>query len=135
MLWRISGSKAQGEFTAVTCQHIAGCFILFPLCFSKKAAWFIDGKKRHHGTAPSYTYDSGRGWVEVVFREYADDFISESTRRMRNVMPGQKRNEMSGTLMNYRRILPLLVLTCGTASGRAYARSLALDVAQGFRSR
>lgn len=132
MLWRISGSKAQGEFTAVTCQRVAGCFILSPVCFSKKAAWVIDGKKWYHDTASSYTYDSG--WVEVVFREYASDFISESTRRMRNVMPGHKRNEMGGTLMNHRRSLPLLVLTCEAASGHARAHSLALDVAQGFRS-
>lgn len=70
MLWRISGSKAQGEFTAVTCQRVAGCFILSPVCFSKKAAWVIDGKKWYQDTASSYTYDSGwflmGGGVQVI---------------------------------------------------------------------
>jgi hypothetical protein len=96
----------------------------------KKAAWgIIDGKKRSYDTAPSYTYDSG--WVEVVFREYAIDFISESTRQ------NEECNARARTEWNaiHRRILPpLVLLTWGTASGYAYAPSLTLDVAQGFRT-
>lgn len=121
ILWRISGSRAQGDSAAVTFQHVAGCFLLPPVWFTEKGRGISmtesDIMTPHHHI---HTTQGGWRWCSGNAVEFILEFTSQN----------EERNDI------YRRFLPALVLIIRrTGSGHAFALSLALDVAQRFISR
>lgn len=120
ILWRISGSRAQGDSAAVTFQHVAGCFLLPPVWFTENGRGISmtesDTMTPHHHI---HTTQGGWRWCSGNAVEFILEFTSRNEERMASIG--------AFCLLSFS--------LYEEHSGHTFALSLALDVAQRFNSR